>query len=237
MEINTKNSDSLSKAILAILDIAKNVDLPSLTTTQLVKYLYLLDYHYAQRNEGKTFTNIEWRFLHFGPYSSAISSQLDLLVGKSFIESKPIQSNTSDGVLYSLSDWKQIETLEKLGVARDVVLELIQHIKNFKTDLNKLLHYVYFSTEPMEEAKPNDILTFEKCVKIPFKSLKQIQMNKLNAGTIKDAKSKLAEIRMSIQKPSKVIEWQGRYDDVYFNGLNEITEFDEIENFKGKVYL
>lgn len=237
MEISSNNSDNISNAILAILAIAKEADLNALTTTQVVKYVYLLDYLFAKNNAGKTYTSVEWKFLHFGPYSAAISHELDFLVNKSFINSKNMTSNKSDGVLYSLSDWKQVSKLDLFGVSRDIVLDLSGYVRRFNTDLQKLLNFVYFETEPMAEALPNEILSFDDCIKIPFKNLKPVEMKKLSIAAVKSTKEKLAKIRARVEKSTSQIEWLGKYDEVYFNGLKEILDSNEVGDFSGKLYL
>ena len=38
----------------------------------LIKYVYLSDLAFAERNDGKTFTGVNWQFYKFGPWSQAV---------------------------------------------------------------------------------------------------------------------------------------------------------------------
>ena len=43
----------------------------------LIKYLYLADLSYAKRNDGKSFTGIDWQFYNFGPWSAAAHARIE----------------------------------------------------------------------------------------------------------------------------------------------------------------
>ena len=42
----------------------------------LIKYVYLADLAYAERNCGETFTEIAWQFYKFGPWSQAVNERI-----------------------------------------------------------------------------------------------------------------------------------------------------------------
>ncbi len=43
----------------------------------LIKYVYLGDLAYSERNEGKTFTSVAWRFYHYGPWDAGVFERIE----------------------------------------------------------------------------------------------------------------------------------------------------------------
>lgn len=208
--------------LLAILSLAMEADIKSLTRTELVKYLYLLDVYVAEETSGTTWTEVEWQFYHYGPYATAVASSLDGLVNKSFVQEVPIQSNTKDGFLYSLSDWKSTNSFEGFDeLPKGAVIKLKQAIRDFDKQLPKLLNFVYFKTEPMSVARPGEVLDFSMCRKFEISSVKPIAMKPINREKAKLLKQKHAEsIAKKNEKLSQIV-WGGEYDEVYFQALAE----------------
>ena len=50
----------------------------------LVKYVYLADLFHAKRNNGVTFTGIEWKFYKFGPWSQAVHERIELALERNW---------------------------------------------------------------------------------------------------------------------------------------------------------
>lgn len=173
----------------ALLYEAKQIGVRSFTRTALTKYLYLLDYWMAKENNGKTFIGVEWKFYHYGPYSEALASHIDFLPTLPFINKVDVSRENKDFTVYSLGEYTRNKTLESIGISSNVKGRLLQAIKAFVGDLNGLLNYVYFETEPMDGVKPGDVLSFENLRKQNFKQdIKQIKVqidNKEKAARIK----------------------------------------------------
>jgi len=120
--------------------------------TRLVKILYLADLEWRRSHQGEPLTNLSWKFWHFGPYAPEIGEvfgtkdveSVELKSGKQckFLTFKPDEVR-SGGVPNSVSKLFNL-ILERWG----------------GTDLNDLLDYVYFETEPMETAQRGQPLDF-----------------------------------------------------------------------------
>ncbi|MGB3340140.1 MAG: type II toxin-antitoxin system antitoxin SocA domain-containing protein [bacterium] len=163
--------------------------------TRLVKLLYLLELEYY-RVFQKRLTEVEWQFYHYGPYPPEIEG----ILGSPEIEQEEID----------LSDERNFR---KLSIAKDSYEEYCTEsgIKTLVTrlvkewggvDIRSLLDYVYFETEPMQEAKRGNILDFSKIqpwhtekvleIKIDHKKLNEIR-KKIKEDT-KDAKRPIIKV-------------------------------------------
>ncbi len=166
----TVSSKVCRDTILALLSEAREAGIQRLTRTALVKYVYLLDVYVAESNAGKTkWTDLEWVFLHYGPYSAALVGCLDELESQSFIEKEERSASDRDFILYSLGERVGRSSLTSIGVDTNVAIRLKQALRDFAYSLPKLLEYVYFATTPMERAVPNQRLSFEKCRTVSYK--------------------------------------------------------------------
>ena len=129
----------------------------TLSKTALVKLVYMVDVEYWRRY-GKPVTGLEWRFHHYGPYAAELDREID--------DNHLFQVRGSRRTGYGFSpspEWREIQTAFNKsyepvvksiadGVARQWGLE----------DLNTILEYVYFETEPMQGAERGEILDFSK---------------------------------------------------------------------------
>lgn len=167
-----------SAAILAILLESKQAGVGKITRTALMKYLYLLDLYMAEETLGKTWTEADWRFHHFGPYAQSLADEIDFLSGRSLIQEISGGGGTSkDYTLYTIGEWSTTKTFEALGLPRDVRMRLGEDIRRFAQDLSGLLDMVYFRTEPMRGVKPGQALSFSTAQKVNFKTdIKPIQI-------------------------------------------------------------
>lgn len=126
-----------------------------LNKTALVKFVYLVEVEYWRRY-GKPVTGLEWRFHHYGPYAAELDREID---------DNPLfqvfgSRNSGYGFSPSL-EWKQIEAAFNTHydpavkrIADDVVQQW-----GLET-LDTVLEYVYFETEPMQDAERGEILDF-----------------------------------------------------------------------------
>lgn len=182
-------------AILSILLEAKQGGVGKITRTALIKYLYLLDFWMAEATGGNTFTGVEWRFHHFGPYSNALAADLDWLSTQPSVEKEDISGKDKDYFLYSIGEWAKAQTFEALGLPIDVRLNLIEAIKRYAGDLSGLLDFVYFKTAPMQGATPGAVLSFAGFRKLNFKTdIKTIKVPVNDAAKIDRIKILLAKI-------------------------------------------
>jgi hypothetical protein len=182
-------------AILSILLESKQSGSGKVTRTALIKYVYLLDYWMAEETGGNTFTGVEWRFYHFGPYSDALAADLEWLSTQPSVEKEDFSGKDKDYSLYGLGEWAKAQTFEALGLPIDVRLRLTEAIKRYAVDLSGLLDFVYFKTTPMQGATPGTVLSFAGLRKLNFKAdIKPVKVpipNATKAARIKILLSKI----------------------------------------------
>lgn len=127
----------------------RNLLVPQIT--RLTKLMYLAEVEYF-RQKRERLTDLTWIFYLFGPYPLALKSVL----GEPEIET---------------SEWKTGRTSKRIlrdedafmSARADYDLEAIisRLVKEWgDADLNQLLDYVYFETEPMQNAKRGETLDF-----------------------------------------------------------------------------
>ncbi len=161
----------------------------------LIKYLYLLDVYMAQET-GEKFTDINWIFWKFGPYSNDANSLIDELVSSNLVQEKVIETRYEN-------DFVQYEPVENSPTRKDVwkifppkVLVKIfnKDLSRFMDDTYKLLDYVYFDTEPMKDVNVKDKLKFDNLSKdiepadIVLKPISNTKFNKVRKQLVKRKK-------------------------------------------------
>ncbi|PWY54119.1 hypothetical protein DGG96_16985 [Legionella qingyii] len=223
--------------ILGILEEAHNCGISPLLKTSLIKYLYLLEVYLAEECQGKTTPNWEWKFLHYGPFSTNVMKDIDTLETKKKIITIPStsQENGKDCVLYKITDYQRTENLADLKVSVSVQSRIQADMKRYQQNLTKLLDYVYFKTNPMRNARPGDILNFTNCIKKNPNDYRVIQMKKISSKAIKEARNKL-RILIDIRTQKSIIA-HGSYDQVYYEGLNMLDEEPLDTGLEGQATL
>lgn len=161
----------------------------------LIKYLYLLDVYMAQET-GKKFTDINWIFWKFGPYSNDANALIDELVASNLVQEKVIETKYEN-------DFVQYEPIKNSPTRKDVwkifppkVLVKIfnKDLSRFMDDTYKLLDYVYFDTEPMKNVNVKDKLKFDNLSKdieadnIVLKPISNTKFNKMRKQLVKRTK-------------------------------------------------
>ena len=138
----------------------KQMLLPQIT--RLVKLMYLAEVEYY-RLKGRRLTDLDWQFHLYGPYPPALRQ----IIGEPEIEI----SDRKNGKVS-----KQIRRDEDsfMNAKADSDLELLLNriVQEWgDSDLNQLLDYVYFETEPMLTAKRGETLDFSGINPYPSKKL------------------------------------------------------------------
>jgi len=110
-----------------------------------IKYVYLADMEYAKFNNGVTFTDVNWQFYHFGPWSNEVNMAIEPGLNAIYAEKKEIPSDygNSDYIRWSLQNindaWLSCLGLE-LGLT--VVSALKKYVHQFKNNTAALLNFV-----------------------------------------------------------------------------------------------
>jgi hypothetical protein len=168
-------------AILAKHYKEKTEKLP--TKTKLIKLAYLAEV-YFKRLTGRRLTNQSWIFWKYGPYFK----EFENLITDETIFLKPDQ--TDDFYPIEVSDDYESKTLsldEKIAVDR-----ALGHAHD---DLNEILDFVYFDTEPMIKVQNRgDILDFDSVFPEKYYSIKEYKISDKQRQEIK----------------SKIKEWEAK---------------------------
>ena len=131
--------------------------------TALMKLVYLADIEHYRRY-GKQATNLEWRFHHYGPYSAELDKEVRAL-GLDIDESvfnKTYGGRTLSGYRYRrVGDWKEVAMAFNSNYGASAQRCVDRVVQRWGLDpLPTILDYVYFETEPMQDAKRGETLDF-----------------------------------------------------------------------------
>lgn len=182
--------DKVKYAILYLIKMAQEERVP-IGKVRLMKLLYLLDVEYY-RYYGEIHTGLEWVLYKYGPFVFEIED----LLGEIGVtdEEIPLEKGRSFKQLkYDFDMWG--EDIKLPFKARGVLDNVFKQWGS--TDLNRLLDYVYFDTEPMEGAQFQRKLDFSKI--IPHKRKEKIAISP-------DTKKKLRKICREIKQSLDEIE-------------------------------
>ena len=195
----------------------------------LVKYVYLGDLAYAQRNNGETFTGIEWKFHNFGPWSNTVHERIAPALQAIGADKRTFESDydeKSDWFRWSLRSDDLLTTKER-SLPAAVTIQLRPVIRKFGKDTSSLLNHVY-RTAPMLEAAPGEVLDFRLAVKSKPKAeagSTTLRMETLPERKKKAFKERMTELQKSVStrasrkagliNPVK----NARHDDIYQDGV------------------
>lgn len=227
-----------SEVILAVLEEARRQSRTPLLKTVLIKLLYLLDVYTAEECGGQPLSGWEWCFLHFGPYSTVAAQLIDSLVARRLIDAQQKESASGDKefVLYNLVDYRRVKNLRELGIAGAIQLRVQADIQRYSRDLQGLLNYVYFQTEPMMAAVPGAVLDFSTCRKADSTDFRPVSMLPLRPKAVKKVRERLRALIQARKIGYQKIT-EGPYDEIYFRALAEL-EGDPLETgIKGTAEL
>ena len=129
----------------------------TLSKTALVKLVYLVEVEYWRRY-GESVTGLEWRFHHYGPYCAELDREID--------DNHLFQVHGSRRTGYgfsSLPDWRETEAAfnKNYEPALKNIADNVAGQWGLES-LETILEYVYFETEPMQDAERGDTLDFSK---------------------------------------------------------------------------
>lgn len=200
----------------------------------LIKYVYLADLNYAKYHNGESFTGLEWRFHHFGPWSVECFKMIEPALEAIEARQRVIESQSyKDFVRWSISD---DSLFDRLGKTLDLnVMGTVQkYVRKFSADTNDLLDFVY-KTEPMINAAPGEILHFRALVpKTNLENnLKNEPITRMTERQKKKRRQKLLEFknRLNARLEEKVKVGKSnlcplppRYDDIFYQGVSELNK-------------
>jgi hypothetical protein len=207
--------------VLAILTRVREQE-SSVNKTKLLKLLYLADIeHY--RKHSKTLTGFDWIFYWFGPWAAEYDELLNDLARTDSIEIEPWDKDELTGFRIRLSESRDLNTI----IADTDEYYRVQRVIDTWADrsLPDLLNYVYFETEPMIGAAPEQPLSFESISKEPPKLYRRPSsgvepkaLNRLRARFRKyqeEVEAKRQSVLANFRAPA--------YDEIYVSALTELN--------------
>jgi hypothetical protein len=194
----------------------------------LIKYVYIADLANARRNNGETYTGVEWKFYKFGPWSQSVNERIEPALTAIHANQSIFQSDFEDRenwVRWNKHDENLLQTIER-QLPPFIIRDLKRDVHKFGKDTPSLLDYVY-KTNPMLSAAPNDLLDFSLESSIPLceeRNNHVLRMNNLSKKKQKNFAERIKMIREDRNsKASKKIKLvtppTPRYDEVYSQGL------------------
>jgi hypothetical protein len=155
----------------------------------IIKYVYLADMYYAMENEGKIYTDIDWKFYHFGPWSLEFYKSIPESIRNIGGNAREFESQyQKDGVRWSLKNAQYDEIIK--NIPNQILFRLKKDIKKYGSATIDLLNYVY-STEPMRSTAPDEYIDFSMFLKKEKKMQStEVDIVPLNEKTRKKIKEK-----------------------------------------------
>ena len=194
--------------------------------TKLVKLLYLVDAAYY-RSRRRQLTGLSWVFHHYGPYAFGIDAALKSLSFDIPQERADIGSGREAIVFrppYRLQAQMKPEALYEAKPLVDRVLS-----EWGAADLNELLDFVYFDTEPMASARRGEPLDFSL---IPPPTLRRSREEGYASGALSVAAQERLRQYLALERRAAPLDPPPRYDDVCWDAVARM-DADELGGVSG----
>jgi hypothetical protein len=168
----------------------QNLLLPQLT--RLIKLMYLSEVEYFRENRGRL-TDLNWKFYLYGPYPPSLQSVLG---------DPEIESNEWNTGKISKHIVRDEDTFMRAKGAFEVEAIVNRVVKDWgDADLNQLLDYVYFETEPMQKAKRGDDLDFST-VEPAVRKKVQIALDRSKLNELRKHLAERAKAYAGLRQPA-----------------------------------
>lgn len=208
-----------------------------LSPIHLIKYVYLADLAFAKKNDGQTYTELNWKFHHYGPWEYSCFQRIDPALSaihaeKKIIESKYFEDDRDRWYIRNSQLYDQL--YDELPIV--VSGTISKYVHKYGSDTSGLLHFIY-TTIPMLSAAPSEYLDFSKEILLDsYKpSVEETPACQLTPHQMKKRKKMLREMKVRLRekldkmkkertpKPHFQDYIQPRYDEVFFQGLEDLN--------------
>lgn len=198
----------------------------------LIKYVYLADLAYAERNDGALYTGLRWTFYRFGPWSQEANARLEPALSAIHADRRTFESDLGDRDDW-VRWWKRDGSLlakVQAELPAAIASRLKLEIHRFRKDTPSLLDHVY-KTAPMLGAAPNEVLDFSAALKrersadqSPLATLENLSEKKKKK--LREGLRILRENRKARSPRSEgwVVPPEPRYDEIYEQGMAWLEE-------------
>ena len=173
----------------------------------LLKYVYLADLAYAERQNGETFTGTPWQFYKFGPWSQAVHERIEEALNKVQADKSTFQSDyegRDDWCRWTKRDERLLSKVES-QLPLLIVSRLKRDVHKYGKDTSSLLDYVY-KTSPMLSAAPMEFLDFSLAIISPqvIEEPEQTKFEQLSKKKKKCLSTNMASLREKAKnRPAK----------------------------------
>jgi hypothetical protein len=250
--MNMSNT-AIDQLLQFILLTAGQEDFPDreLGPIHLMKYLYLADLAYAERNNGETYTALAWKFHHFGPWATEayqrIEPALQQIGATKKTISLPNPKYKEDFVRWSIQDDRLYRQLAH-ELSFVLTTSIQKYVHKFTANTEDLLHFVY-NTWPMLQAKPGELLDFtlpvylqaEKTHSMDHSDImvkeQSVTQKKKKKQALEKLKKQFRERLEAKKKEAKITYSPPPYDDVFYDGLKALDSLagEDLQTIQGIV--
>ncbi len=183
---------------------------------RLAKLLYLFDVEYY-RVHGHPFTRLRWRFLHYGPYDTALAP---------YLGSDEVTTASGHKAYVARGSYEDVSVDDTLTLSDRMILDRIVQQWGLE-DLPVLLDYVYFGTEPMENVARGEVLDFSRVARAtPKYPEPQREPHRLSGEVLAGLRRRLTrrrEARRAGVRPARAPR-----DPVYEEGMRFLNAEDQV---------
>lgn len=219
----------------------------------LIKYVYLADLAYAERNNGQTFTGVQWQFYKFGPWSQTVNSRIApalTMLGADEQKFPSDYGDREDWVRWCLRDEARLREWEKT-VPPVIAMALPRLVHRFLKDTPSLLDHVY-RTQPMLTAAPGEYLDFTPTERRETQKTQdtKLRMDSISEKQRKRYRDRVRELQLELKKRTEERSAlvnpmaDARYDEVFQKGIQwldslagePIAQQEHVAEFSGDVW-
>lgn len=228
LSMNADRLHALYQFALAVAGVAEDWRQRELGPIHLLKYAYLADLEWA-RTHGETWTGVDWRFYHFGPWAAEAWKEVEPAIRSIGAEERRIDypQAEDDVVRFRVADDHLARSLAS-QIPVQLRLLLKREVHRYASDTSALLHHVYL-TGPMLAAAPNEALDFTTALAEARPSEERVgdQRASLSVKQRRRRKEAIQEFGKSLRErlaaraeASAARSGQPpRYDDVFHEGV------------------
>lgn len=213
----------------------------------LLKFVYLADLAFAERNGGASFTGADWTFYHYGPWAPAVHDRVRAVAPMIAAEVVVPTKFENDALRWRIDDVEDAEEIEKAAaqaLPNAVISAVMRAVKEYGKDTTGLLHHVY-ATQPMLHAAPGERLDMslvtararkeaEPAAAAPVSRRREKKLEEARRELQERARKKLAQVlsKRAAAKPART----PRYDEVFVEGQKWLEQLGggDVEPFQGE---
>jgi len=184
-------------------------------TTRVVKMLYLVDVEYY-RSFGETATDLDWDSYRFGPYPMAFPDVIRRL-GLDMEYEEFSTSAGRQGRAFSLVVPAE-EAASRLPARVRYVADRVIRVLGLE-DINTILDYVYFKTEPMRNAEFGEPLDFST---IELRSIEAPIYAELPNQAVKALRARLEETLSALRAGQGGAAVPSYRDEAYYEAIAQM---------------